>query len=143
MDVLQKVKQWLLTYPGWEDAQLYVDYLEAAPSNSGLYPQGLEERSRRVDVLGNVKVSCRYRFALHRMTAGQLNGEENARWLLDFQQWVQQQSIAGLTPQFGDVAAYEQIRAEKGQLREASQVGTGTYQVILIADFIKLYEVNE
>ena len=143
MDVLQKVKQWLLTYPGWGDTQLYVDYLEAAPCNGGLYPQGLEERSRRVDMLGNVKISCRYRFALYRMTAGQLNGEENARWLLDFQQWVQQQSVAGLAPKFGDVAADEQIRAEKGQLREASQAGTGTYQVILIADFIKLYEVNE
>jgi len=143
MDVLQRVKQWLATYPGWGEAMVYVDYLDAAPVNGGLYPQGLEELERTEDVLGNVTISCRYRFLLYRVTSGQQENGENAGWLLDFQQWVQQQSISGLAPRFGDVSNRERIRAEKGKLQEASQVGTGTYGVTLIADFRKVYEVNE
>ena len=64
---------------------------------------------------------------------------EDAQWLLSFQQWVQQQSIAGLAPKFGDVPAAEQLRAQKGKLKEASQAGTATYVVTLIADFTKIY----
>ena len=140
MDVLQKLKQWLLCYPRWGEAQIYVDFLDSAPVNAGVYPQGLEELERREDVLGNVTASCRYRFMLYRMVTGQQDNEGNAEWLLDFQQWVQQQSILGLTPRFGDVPAREQIRAEKGGLTAGTQITT--YTATLIADFMKLYEVK-
>ena len=143
MDVLQMVKQWLLTYPGWGATSVYVDYLDAATDAGGLYPQGLEEVKRTEDVLGNVTVSCRYQFALYWATSGQQDNEKNAGLLLDFQQWVQRQNVAGLTPRFGDVASAEYIRAEKGKLQEASQVGTEIYTVRLIAEFLKQYEVKE
>jgi len=142
MDVLQKIKQWLSGYPQWGEAKIYVDFLESDPVNTGLYPQGLEELERREDVLGNVAVRCRYRFVLYRMTTGQQDNEENAGWLLNFQQWVQQQNTLRQVPQFGDVPNREQIRAEKGKLQKASQVGTGTYGVILTVDFMKIYEVS-
>lgn len=143
MDVLQRLKQWLMRYPGWGEAQIYVDYLESDPVNAGVYPQGLEELERREDVLGNVTVSCRYRFMLYRMVTGQQDNEGNAGWFLDFQQWVQQQSISNQAPQFGDIPGRERIRAEKGKLQEASQAGTGTYGVVLTVDFMKIYEVNK
>lgn len=117
-----------------------MDFTEQAPGNAGLFPKGLEEISRREDVLGNLQVTCRYRFALYRQTAGQGDGTADAQWLLDFQNWVQQQSAAGLAPHFGDVPARERLQAQQGALQAASQ--TGTYVVTLIADFMKVYEVK-
>lgn len=139
MKDLEKLKAFLLTYSGWEDT-LFVDYTEATPGNAGLFPAGLEEISRQEDVLGNLQIACRYRFHLYRRTPAQSDGTADAQWLLDFQSWIQQQSAAGLTPQFGDVPSRERLQAEKGALQTASQ--TGTYTVTLIADFMKVYEVN-
>ena len=132
-----------MTYPGWDEICVYVDFLGAEPENTGLYPQGLEEVSRTEDVLGNATVNCRYQFVLYWTTTGQQDNEKNAGLLLDFQQWVQAQSISGLAPRFGDIASAEHIRAEKGMLQKASQTGTGIYKVTVIAEFIKQYEVKE
>ena len=144
MTDLEKVRQWLLGYPAWEEGKLlYIDYTDAVPGNAGLYPNGLEEVSRKTDVLGNVTVQNRYHFALYRVVDGQEDNTENAAWLMAFQKWVQSQSAAGLAPQFGDEPARERIRAEKGKLKEASQTGTGTYVVTLTAEFTNYYGGNE
>lgn len=143
MNDLEKLRKWLLTYPNWgESGLLYVDYTDAVPG-LGLYPAGLEELSRQEDVLGNVTVKCRYHFALYRVTAAQEDKTEDAVWLMDFQQWVQQQSVLGLAPQFGNVPGAERLRAQKGKLKEASQAGTATYVVTLTVDFTKIYGGNE
>ena len=139
MTDLEKLRQWLLTCPHWEDT-LLVDFTEGTPGNAGLFPNGLEEVGRQEDVLGNLQIACRYSFQLRRQTPGQSDGTANAQWLLDFQNWVQQPSAAGLTPRFGDVPSREKMQAQKGSLQEVSQ--TGTYIVTLIADFMKVYEVN-
>lgn len=141
MTDLERLRQWLQGYPNWEES-LQVDFTEVQPGNAGLFPNGLEETGRREDVLGNVQIDCRYRFILYRHTCGQTDGTANAQWLLEFQNWVQQQSAAGLAPHFGDVPSRERMQAQKGTLKEASQAGTGTYMVTLIADFRKVYEVN-
>ena len=142
MTDLELIRQWVRSYPEWEEGEeLHIDYTEAVPCNGGLFPIGLEEVSRREDLLGNVTVQCRYRFNLYRVTAGQ--GPENAQWLMRFQQWVQQQSAAGLAPRFGDVPQKEWIRAEKGKLQESSQAGTGMYAVTLTAEFVKKYCMEE
>ena len=140
MTDIEKLRQWLLTYPAWDaGGLLYIDYTDGVPGNSGLFPAGVEEVSRREDLLGNVTVGYRCRFALYRVTAGGCENGENAQWLLEFQRWVQAQSAAGLAPTFGDDPARERIRAEKGRLDRASQTGTGTYTVTLTADFVKYY----
>ena len=139
MTNLTKLRNWLQNFPGWDDSwELHTDYLDAKPGNSGLYPLGGEEISRREDVLGNVTVQCRYRFYLFRMTQ-QSDPLANAQWLLEFQEWVRQQSATGAAPQFGDDPKQERLRAEKGKLSEVSQTGTGTYVVTLTAEFIKQY----
>lgn len=143
MSDLEKLRQWLLTYPQWEEGgPMYIDYTDAVPG-LGLYPAGLEELSRQEDVLGNVTVKCRYHFALYRRTAAQEDKTKDAQWLLEFQRWVQQQSIMGLAPRFGDMPGAEQIRAQKGKLKEASQAGMATYAVTITADFTKIYGGNE
>lgn len=136
---LEKVKAWLSTYPHWEGI-LQVDFAGERPGSTGLFPKGLEETSRRQDVLGNTQVGCRYRFSLFWQMAGQGDDGENARKLLDFQHWVREQSVSGLAPRFGDVPVREQIQIENGGLTAGTQIVT--YTATLVADFMKVYEVN-
>ena len=138
---LEKMRQWLLSYPAWDDT-LQVDFLGAAPGNAGLFPVGVEETGRREDLLGNLEVDCRCRFLLYRKSFGQEDGMENAQWLLDFQHWVRQQSICGAAPVFGDVPCRERLEAQKGALKTADQLGVRTYAVTLVVDFVKKYEAG-
>jgi hypothetical protein len=136
--MLEKMKGWLQTFPGWEDT-LCVDYTDGVPGSSGLYPRGVTEISRWEDVLGNVAVRCRCVFTLRRSACP---SEDNARWLLDLQQWVMEQNRLGLVPQFGDDPRQERIRAYEGRLDKSFQTGSGLYTVQLSAEFTKLYEVK-
>ena len=141
MTDLEKVRQWVQTFPKWEEGNLlYIDYTGAVPGNAGLFPVGLEEVSRTEDVLGNVAVHCRYQFSLYRVTTGQEDNTANAQWLMAFQDWVREQSVQRLAPAFGDEPSRERIRAEKGRLKDGSQTGTGVYAVQITAEFMKHYE---
>ena len=133
--MLERVCSWLQTFPLWEGT-LQVDYADAIPGSTGLYPRGITELSRREDVLGNVTVRCSWGFALQRAA---LPGEENARWLLDLQNWVMEQERLGLTPKFGDDPKTERLRAQEGKLNNSFQTGSGLYTVQLTAEFTKLY----
>ena len=136
--MLNKMKLWLASFPGWEE-QLSIDYADGVPGNSGLYPRGITEISRREDVLGNVAVRCACVFTLRRSACP---GEESARWLLDLQNWVMEQERLGLAPKFGDDPKTERIRAYEGKLDKSFQTGTGLYTLQLRAEFTKFYEVN-
>ena len=140
MTDLEKLFWWLREYPHW-GGYLQVDRLEDESDGIGIFPKGLEELSRQEDVHGNLRIACRYRFELLRRVHYSPDSIENAQWLLDFQNWVQQQCREGLAPRFGDVPAAERMRAEKGFLQNHSM--KDTCAVTLIADFIKVYEVNE
>ena len=131
ISALDKLQAWLSTYPHWE----------SCTANICVLPKGMEEISRREDVLGNVFVGCRYYATVFWEMTGQGDDGENAERLLDFQHWVQGQNAKGLAPRFGDMPARERIRAEKGGLTPGAQIVT--YTLTLIADFMKVYEVNE
>lgn len=139
MTALERVTSWLRTFPLWEGETLDIDYLGAVPGSAGLFPGGLEEVSWRTDVLGNVMVENRLHFVLCRRTQGQQDNPRCGGWLLELQNWVQQQSAAGLTPKFGDDPGRERIRAEKGKLQSAAQTGTGSYTVDLTVEYVKKY----
>lgn len=116
---------------------LYVDYTDARPGNMGLFSGGMEELERKTDILGNVTIRNRCSFTLRRVCAGQQSNEADAQWLLEFQNWIQRQSIQGLAPVFGENTRW---RAEKGRLRDASQTGTGVYTVNLTVEYTKNME---
>lgn len=140
MTDLEKLKTWLATYPGWEeDKPFFVDYTTPKPGCVGLFPQGLEQVSLRRDITGGQKAACRYRFRLYRAAALEENQEENARWLLDFQNWVEAQSSGGLAPHFGDVPQEERLRAEGGSLQKTGKLGSGLYALTLTAEFTRIY----
>lgn len=133
--MLEQLTQWLQTYPKWEGT-LQLDYAENVPGNSGLYPRGITELSRREDVLGTVKTRYSCTFLLRRAAGAR---DENARWLLDFQNWVAEQDRLGLTPKFGDEPKTERLRAFDGRLDSRTQAGSSLYTVHISAEFTKLY----
>ena len=134
--MLEKMTKWLQTFPLWEDS-IQIDYVDACPGSTGLYPKGLTEVSRREDVLGNLTVGCRLDMIL-RKNAGR--SEENAGWLLQFQNWVMEQDRLGLSPKFGDDPKLERIRASEGQLQSHAQVGSALYTVKLLAEFTRIFK---
>ena len=143
MTALLQMREFLLTYPQWEQGGLlYIDYTDGVPGGAGLFPTGREELARRQDVLGNVAVDCRLNFILYRVCASPEDNEKNAQWLMDFQQWIERQSVLGLAPRFGDVPIRERLRAERGKYNRPHGE-SGIYGVQLTAEFTKLYEVNE
>lgn len=124
---LERLQSWLRTYPGWENA--------TTAGSIELFPLGYEELWRKEDILGNLRLGCRYRFTLCRRAAG--NREANAQWLVDFQSWVRQQSALGYAPSFGDDPAFARIQALQGSFKEGGQVCTAA--VTLVVDFVKEY----
>lgn len=136
MTELEALTAWLKTYHGWA-GNLLVDVTDAVPGASGLYPKGLQELSRREDVLGNLVIRFRWSFQLHRVAG--VNPKADAAWLMDFQRWVAQQSLMGRCPVFGDDPKTEQMRAGEGKLTSRSAGGSTGYTVLLTVDFTKIY----
>lgn len=144
---LQRLRDWLAAYPGYDIlGNFRVDYTDQVAGGGGLYPQGLVEISRSEDILGNVTVRDQYNFGLYlalpKAPGDDLGAEINADWLMDFQRWVQEQSVRGLAPTFGnaDLRA-EMIKANSGALYDAGEEGMATYMVVLSAEFTTRYEV--
>lgn len=68
-------------------------------------------------------------------------GDYNASWVMDFQRWVQKQSVLGLAPVFGDSPADERIIAQNGVLLDADQDGTvGIYMVQITATYKLIFK---
>ena len=138
MTELEKLREFLLSYPNWEAGKLlYIDRCDGGEDS--LFPKGAEELSRKTDVMGNTCVYCRLRFMLYR-SAGQR--ESDGAWLLEFQKWLAEMSVRGKAPQFGDVPSQERLRAEKGQFEKSRGYG-GLYAVQLTAEFVKIYKEEE
>lgn len=147
MTALETLKNWLKTYPGHDIlGEFQVDYTDQVPANGGVFPSGLEEISRRSDILGNTTVENQYNFGLYYVFA-KAPGDDagatiNADWIMDFQEWAQEQSCTGEAPVFGDVPNQERIVAQNGVLYEATDEGLATYMVQLSVRFIKKFEVK-
>lgn len=145
MTALEKVREWLKTYPGYKQLkELTVDATDPQPSNGSVAPTGLVEVSRTSDILGNVTVTNQLNFTLYFVFAkapdDDVGAEENAQWLMDFQDWVQAQSVTGKAPVFGDDRRMESVKAQNGTLYGADTDGCAVYSVQLSAQYIKRYE---
>ena len=146
MSDLEKFRSWLLKWKGTERLQvLNVDYYETEPDNGSIDPSGLVEVSRTEDILGNVTVENQLNFALYCSFAkspdDNQGATDNAVWLMELQQWIQQQSITKQAPVFGDISAKETIKAQNGSVDSASPEGTALYKVLISINFFKKFEV--
>lgn len=147
MTALEKIREWIAGYPDFDILSAFrVDYTDRIPSNGGIFPSGLVEVSRTEDILGNVEVENQYNFGLYyvflKSPGDDVGAAVNADWVMGFQEWVQEQSIRGKAPVFGDDPQREQAKAQNGVLYAADEEGTATYMVHLSFSFIKRFEVT-
>lgn len=119
MDILEILQRWL------EARQILpqVDRCGLQPGQTGLFPLGQQELSRREDVLGNVTRRVRYSFSLRRTA---VPGQDSAAWALQLQQLS-----AGQPPQLGE---NQRFWAEKGRLLKHTSTGLGIYEIRLMAE---------
>lgn len=146
MSDIERIRKWIEKFPDHQKLNGFqVDYTDVVPNNGGIFPSGLVEISREEDIIGNVTVRNQYNFGLYYVFTKSPGDDEgaaiNADWVMDFQRWVQEQSIRKLAPTFGDVPEDEQIQAQNGVLYDAEEEGTATYMVQLSVNFTKIYEV--
>lgn len=148
MTDLEKIKAWIATYPNFDVlSQLQVDFTDSVPGCGSIAPSGMVEVSRRKDILGNVTVENQYNFGLYYVftkdPGDDIGASFNADWVMDFQKWVQEQSITCAAPTFGNIdTRVERIKAENGVLIEAEMDGVATYMVQLSVLFKTYYEVK-
>lgn len=147
MTALDKMRNWIATFPDYDflSNRFYVDYTDKVPSNGGIYPSGLVEIERRKDICGQITVTNQYNFGIYcvfpkaeKDIAGAI---ENADWVSGFQEWVQEQSVTGQAPAFGDEPRTEKIIAQNGMMYETDNEGTAMYMIQLSVQFKKKYEV--
>lgn len=145
MSALSKIRDFVGKFPGADIlSQFRVDYTDQIPANGGIFPSGLLEVSRTKDIFGTVIVENQYNFGIYYVfvkdAGDDIGATENADWIMDFQEWVQEQSITGNAPVFGDVPNREKIVAQNGVMYGADEEGTAVYMVQLSVNFIKRYE---
>lgn len=147
MSALSRIREWLKTFPGNDRiSTMQVDYVSPDPNTSSIAPSGLLEVSRKEDILGNITVENQYNFGLYytflKATDDVDGSVQNADWLADLQEWVQEQSIRKAAPVFGDKPEAEEIKAQNGSIYGATEEGIAIYMVQLSVNFIKIFEVN-
>ena len=135
MSELEKLQAWLKTFPLW-DGNVGIDVTDAVPGGMGLFPKGLQELSRREDVLGNLTIRYRWSFVLRCNQTAQM--QDNAYWLMELQKWAADQCRRGSAPKFGDVPRQEQLRISEGTLVHRNEGGSG-YTALLSVDFTKIF----
>lgn len=145
MTALEKIREFVKSYPGFDIlSRFQVDYTDQIPNNGGVFPSGLVEISRKKDILGNTTITDQYNFGLYyvfeKAPGDDTGATINADWLMDFQEWVQEQSVTGQAPVFGDVPREERIMAQNGVLYDADDEGLATYMVQLSVQFVKVFK---
>lgn len=145
MTALEKIREFVGRYPGADILRGFqVDFCDQIPFNGGMFPSGLVEVSRKKDILGNTTVTNQYNFGLYfvfeKAPGDDTGATVNADWIMDFQEWIQEQSAMGLAPIFGDVPGREKITAQNGVLYSADGEGTAMYMVQISVQFVKEFK---
>lgn len=139
MDSLEQLRIWLSTCP-YLSGEIRFDTVGVTPGSMGLYSCGREETGRQEDVLGNVTTHCMHTFMLYMVCSPEPQTGKTARQMIQVQDWVNQQSMEGNAPIFGDVPRQEKIWAERGKLHSVAKSGTWKYEMRLIVQFQKKFE---
>lgn len=146
MTALDTMREFIASFPHADMLEGFqVDYTDKLPDNGGLFPSGLVEVARHKDILGETAwVENQYNFALYTVLVKSPDDDEgatvNAEWVMAFQEWVQEQSIRGLAPTFGDEPRREIMQAQNGTLVAADDEGTAVYVVQISVYFIKHFD---
>ncbi len=140
MTDLEKIREWIKTFPGGIPEHFQVDFTNEIPQNAGLFPTGMTEIKRNSDIVGKVTVTNQYNFGLYAVFVKPEDADEistrNAEWVIGFQRWVQEQSVRHLAPTFGNVNTRgETIKAQNGMLYGDKESGAGVYMEAITAQY--------
>lgn len=105
MNALETVRKWLEAFPqSGVLSGFQVDYTDKIPGTGGIMPDGLVEVRRSRDIVGDTTITNRYNFGLYCVLEKAPNDDvgaaKNADWIVDLQEWVQEQSATGAAPGF-------------------------------------------
>ena len=144
MTPLETMRAFVASYPDADIlSTLAIDYTDQVPDMGGIFPQGLVEVSRVTDLLGNVTVTNQLNFALYTVLTkapeDDVGATFNAEWVLDFQQWVQGQSVTHQAPTFGDEPWSESITAQNGEIYSTPTDGVAIYAVQISVMYTKRF----
>ena len=132
MQDVEKIRDWICTFPRWETAKPELDQLGVEPDSAGLYYQGMELLAHQEDVLGNVRDRRCHSFLLRRIF---LTRQGGALWMEAFSHWVLEQSRLGLTPVLYGAAGPCRVTTHNAKADWQKQPGTTVYTVKLDAEF--------
>ena len=124
MEILEKLRQFLLGFPGLEE--LSADFTQDGPGNSGLFPAGLNEVDRYTDLAGNSRVTYQCLFTLYKRLEP---GQDSAQWLLDFLTWLTERTDA--------------VQVQKTKTQEDSRLNCGLCTVTLAVCIQKDFDAKE
>ena len=124
MTALEKITAFVRSYPKADILQTFqVDYTDQIPANGGIFPSGLEEVSRKTDLLGNVTVTNQYNFGLYYVFEKAPGDDAGAA--------------------VNAVPRQEKLTAQNGVLYDAEDEGLATYMVQLSVQFIKIFPTTD
>lgn len=124
MEILEKLRAWLLTYPGWDGDTLVVGPPDGRPGSAGLMFQSLQERSRQVAISGNTLSRYRLELMLQKISV-----KDITQWLLQLQEWVDCRNTGGKLPVTG------QLTIPEIKLLRRNADGSLVYQMKLQLDY--------
>ena len=124
MEILEKLRQFLLVFPGL--AELSADFPQDGPGNSGLFPGEVTELDRYTDLLGNTRVVYECLFTLHKRLEP---GQDSAQWVLDLEAWLAERTDA--------------VQVRKAKAQESSRLHCGLCTVTLAVSFRKDFDAKE
>lgn len=146
MTDIEKMREWLKTFPGIIPDNFQIDYTDEIPGNAGLFPTGMQEINRSTSIGGDVTVRNQYNFGLYAVFEKPMDADEisslNANWVMSLQKWVQEQSARGLAPVFGNInISSEVIKAQNGMFYGSKENGiTGMYMITITVTFSNYYK---
>ena len=131
MEFLQKVLDWLATFPLWqENESLHLEEMGYLPGDVTVRQEGMVTRNRWADITGRVSRRARIVLGLRKVCG--MPDERDAAWLLEFQQWVAKESELHRAPRIGFDSVWF---AEAGKMDGSVGAGTGVAGVRLINEF--------
>ena len=136
MEILEKLRQWLLSYPGWGGCSLSVGCVQTQPGTAGLYLTGIDEYDRQTDLQGNVLARNRLQLQLRYNVAAE---EEKSGWLVDMADWLRQHCSAGEMPRLGCLADGQRVCVKQGKLAQI-QGQTASYQLDFTVEYWVYWE---
>lgn len=130
MSVLEDLRTYLLTYPGWAaNAPFYIDHLGKEPTQYGLMPLPSAPIVERYIDGSTLR---QFVFAVQSMesTADDLARIGASGFYEELSDWLESQSEAGVLPSLDAGKTAERIEAlQSGFLFEFGESGTGIYQI--------------